>query len=68
MRIILQVFIGPNAPIGHGSLLTIMENMSRYLLTILQKGQTEGITSLSSTTAALNAFNAQIEAFMFRTV
>ena len=63
----LIVFLGPNAPVGHGSILTITEHMSKYLLTILKKCQTEGIISISPTSSAMSAFYEHIEAFMPRT-
>jgi hypothetical protein len=41
--------------------------MSKYILTILKKCQTEGIISLSPTSSAMEAFYEHIEAFMPRT-
>jgi hypothetical protein len=63
-----EVFLGPNSAIGHGSVITITEHISRYICSIIQKCQTEGILSLSPSHAALSAYSEHIDAFMPRTV
>jgi hypothetical protein len=65
---VCKVFLGPNCPIGHGSVITITEHMSKYIASIILKCQTEGITSLSPGHEALDAYSAHIDAFMPRTV
>lgn len=62
-----KVFLGPNAPVGHGSILTIIEHMSKYIVSIILKCQTEGITSLSPTHSVLDAYSAHVDGFMPRT-
>ncbi|KAG9228833.1 hypothetical protein BJ875DRAFT_219608 [Amylocarpus encephaloides] len=60
-------FLGPNAPIGHGSVLTITEHIATYITTLLHKSQTESIRSLAPSLAATEDFYEHIEAFMPRT-
>ncbi|KAN0095510.1 FAD/NAD(P)-binding domain containing protein [Hyaloscypha variabilis] len=61
------MFLGPSSPIGHGSVMTITEHISKYIASIIQKCQTEGIVSLSPSHEALDAYSAHIDAFMPRT-
>ncbi|RDL40506.1 Uncharacterized protein BP5553_00485 [Venustampulla echinocandica] len=60
-------FLGPNAPIGHGSVLSITEHMAKYIVRIIQKCQSEGIKAVSPTNSAVRDFNTHINAFMPRT-
>jgi hypothetical protein len=55
----LAAFLGPNCPIGHGSVITITEHMAKYIVSAILKCQTEGITSLAPSHEALNAYSAQ---------
>lgn len=61
------MFIGPNSPVGHGSILTITEHIAKYIVGIIQKCQTEGITAISPSTASTTEFNEHIANFMPRT-
>jgi hypothetical protein len=35
--------MGPNSPVGHGSALPIAEHVSKYILKMIYKAQTENI-------------------------
>ncbi|KAL4798070.1 FAD/NAD(P)-binding domain-containing protein [Aspergillus venezuelensis] len=60
-------FLGPNAPIGHGSVFTITEHIAKYLVQIIKKCQTENIKSISPSQSAVNDFVEHTRAFMPRT-
>ncbi|TVY81230.1 putative sterigmatocystin biosynthesis monooxygenase [Lachnellula suecica] len=60
-------FLGPNAPIGHGSVFTITEHVAKYIVNIIRKCQTENIKSLAPSEAALDDYYEHLEAFMPRT-
>ncbi|KAH8791161.1 hypothetical protein BGZ57DRAFT_875539 [Hyaloscypha finlandica] len=51
----------------NSSVITTTEHVSRYICSIIQKCQTEGIFSLSPSHAALSAYSEHIDAFMPRT-
>ncbi|KAJ4295958.1 hypothetical protein N0V88_004660 [Collariella sp. IMI 366227] len=61
-------FLGPNAPIGHGSVFTLTEHISKYIVSIIRKCQTEGIKAMSPSRAAVDDYFEHITAFMPRTV
>lgn len=60
-------FLGPNAPIGHGSVFTLSEHIAKYIVRILKKCQTEHIRAIAPTQDAVDDFNEHIEQFMPRT-
>lgn len=60
-------FLGPNAPISHGSVFTITEQCSKYVLQLVTKAQTEGIKSYDVKQAACDDFVTHIHHFMPRT-
>ncbi|KAH6876607.1 hypothetical protein B0T10DRAFT_414468 [Thelonectria olida] len=60
-------FLGPNAPIGHGSVFTITEHIAKYLVRIIKKCQVEGIHALSPRQAAVDELFEHAQAFMPRT-
>ena len=62
-----EVFLGPNSPIGHGSVMTITEHLSKYIASIILKCQTESIIAISPSHVALDAYSEHIDAFMPRT-
>lgn len=59
--------MGPGAPIGHGSVLTIAEHVAKYIVKILRKCQTEGIKAVEPNPEAVRDFNEHIRSFMPRT-
>jgi hypothetical protein len=61
------VFLGPNSPIGHGSVFTITEHIAKYIIRIIQKCQTEGIASIAPTHSSVAEFAQHIDTFMPRT-
>ena len=61
-------FLGPNAPIGHGSVFTLSEHIAKYVTSIIKKCQTEGIKAIAPSQAAVDDYFEHITAFMPRTV
>ncbi|KAM6524537.1 hypothetical protein FALCPG4_010146 [Fusarium falciforme] len=61
------MFLGPNCPIGHGSVIPILEHAAKYMIRMLHKAQTQGIKSVTVTHAAVNDFDENSEKFMQRT-
>ncbi|KAL0633164.1 hypothetical protein Q9L58_007950 [Maublancomyces gigas] len=59
---------GPNCPIGHGSLLAVMEWTSEYILKWVVKLATEEIKSFAVKPDVLNEYNVYIQEFLKRTV
>ncbi|KAJ5417386.1 uncharacterized protein N7487_000936 [Penicillium crustosum] len=60
-------FLGPNAPIGHGSVLTITEHVAKYIVRLIRKCQEEGIKSVCPKQDAVDDLNEHIAVFMPRT-
>ncbi|KAL2837073.1 FAD/NAD(P)-binding domain-containing protein [Aspergillus pseudodeflectus] len=60
-------FLGPNAPIGHGSVFTITEHVAKYLTRIIRKCQTENIKAIAPSQAAVDNFFEHTQTFMPRT-
>ncbi|CAK7202767.1 hypothetical protein SEUCBS139899_005494 [Sporothrix eucalyptigena] len=60
-------FLGPNAPIGHGSVFTLAEHIATYIAGVIQKCQTEGIKAIVPSQAAVDDYSEHIRAFMPRT-
>ncbi|KFG84108.1 putative steroid monooxygenase [Metarhizium anisopliae] len=61
------MFLGPNAPTGHGSVLPIVEHAAKYIIQMLYKCQTEGIKSVAPKQEAVADFAEHIDVFMKRT-
>ncbi|KAI0396641.1 hypothetical protein F5Y17DRAFT_75038 [Xylariaceae sp. FL0594] len=59
--------MGPNAPIGHGSVFTLSEHIARYITRIVKKCQVEQIKAICPSEAAVNDFSEHIASFMPRT-
>ncbi|RYP76146.1 hypothetical protein DL771_001970 [Monosporascus sp. 5C6A] len=59
--------LGPNAPIGHGSVLTLLEHIARYVARVIGKCQTEGIKAVAPSDAAVEDYARHVAAFMPRT-
>ncbi|KAI0148121.1 FAD/NAD(P)-binding domain-containing protein [Hypoxylon sp. NC0597] len=60
-------FLGPNGPIGHGSVFTLSEHIARYITRVIIKCQTEGIKAVVPSDAAVADYSEHIAAFMPRT-
>ncbi|KPM39821.1 putative sterigmatocystin biosynthesis monooxygenase stcW [Neonectria ditissima] len=60
-------FLGPNAPIGHGSVFTITEHIAKYITRIIRKCQMEGIKSITPSQAAVDQLFEHTQSFMPRT-
>lgn len=58
------MFLGPNAPIGHGSVFTLSEHIAKYITTIIKKVQTEGIKYIAPSQAAVDDYFEHITHFM----
>lgn len=63
----VKAFLGPNAPIGHGSVFTITEHIAKYVVRIIKKCQTQGIKSLWPSQSAVDEYSEHIQSFMPRT-
>lgn len=61
------MFLGPNSPVGHGSVLPIIEHATKYMINVLKKVQTHNIKSISPSRAAVRDFNEHTNEFMKRT-
>lgn len=63
----ILAFLGPNAPIGHGSVFTLAEHIATYIAGVIRKCQTEGIKAIAPSQAAVDDYSEHIRAFMPRT-
>jgi hypothetical protein len=61
------VFLGPNAPIGHGSVFTLSEHIAKYIVSTINKCQTQGIKAIAPSQSAVDDYFEHITAFMPRT-
>ncbi|KAJ9361394.1 hypothetical protein C8Q69DRAFT_401042 [Paecilomyces variotii] len=62
------IFHGPNCPIGHGSLMSVMDFTAAWILRWCQKIATEGIKSIQVRADATEEYNIYTQEFMKRTV
>ncbi|KAL2831016.1 FAD/NAD(P)-binding domain-containing protein [Aspergillus pseudoustus] len=62
------MFMGPNAPIGHGSVVSIAEQVAKYIVRMLKKCQTEGIKSIVPKASAVQEFTQHARTFLPRTI
>ncbi|KAJ9606670.1 hypothetical protein H2200_008678 [Cladophialophora chaetospira] len=60
-------FLGPNAPISHGSVFTITEQCSKYILQLITKSQIELIKAIDVKQEAVDDLAIHIHHFMPRT-
>lgn len=60
-------FLGPNAPIGHGSTITLGEHIAKYVARVIHKCQTEGIKAITPSQSAVDGYNEHVRALMPRT-
>ncbi|KAJ0383198.1 hypothetical protein COL922a_010977 [Colletotrichum nupharicola] len=63
----IVVFLGPNAPVGHGSVLPIIEHATKYIINMMKKIQSQNIKAVSPSAKAVDDFNQHITEFMKRT-
>ncbi|KAI9818370.1 MAG: hypothetical protein M1827_000428 [Pycnora praestabilis] len=61
------MFLGPNAPIGHGSVIPIIEHATKYMINFMKRLQTQSIKSITPLPRAISDFNAHTTTFMSRT-
>lgn len=61
------VFLGPNAPVGHGSVLPIIEHTTKYIINMMKKMQTQGIKAVQPSAAAINEYNTHVHEYLKRT-
>ncbi|KAH0432512.1 hypothetical protein CcaCcLH18_06419 [Colletotrichum camelliae] len=61
------IFLGPNAPVGHGSVLPIIEHATKYIINMMKKIQSQNIKAVSPSAKAVDDFNEHITEFMKRT-
>ncbi|KAK4128613.1 FAD/NAD(P)-binding domain-containing protein [Parathielavia appendiculata] len=61
------MFLGPNGPIGHGSVFTLTEHIAKYITSVIKKCQTESIKAIVPSAAAVDDYFEHITAFMPRT-
>jgi cation diffusion facilitator CzcD-associated flavoprotein CzcO len=59
-------FLGPNSPVGHGSAIPIIEHLTKYMLRMVHKCQTEGYKSFTPSQPAIDEFVRHADAFMPR--
>lgn len=62
------IFNGPNCPIGHGSLLSVINWSSTYILRMIQKIASQNIKSVTVSRAACDDYNVYTQEFLKRTV
>ncbi|PCG89354.1 Hypothetical protein PENO1_105180 [Penicillium occitanis (nom. inval.)] len=62
------VFLGPNSPLSHGSAIPTIEAMTKYMLRMVWKFQTEGYKSVAPSTEAVNEFIQHNDVFHQRTI
>lgn len=61
------MFLGPSSPVGHGSILPIIEHSTKYILHMIHKCQTQGIKSVEVTQDAVDDFVEHTQTFLQRT-
>lgn len=61
------VFIGAYGPLGHGSVIPMVEAYTTYILQVLEKAQTEDIKSLRVNKSVAEAFTRHADAYLKRT-
>ncbi|KAJ3508268.1 hypothetical protein NM208_g15846 [Fusarium decemcellulare] len=61
------VFIGPYGPLGHGSVVPMVEAYTNYILQVLEKVQIEDIKSLRVNPAVAESFTRHSDLYLKRT-
>ena len=64
---ITPAFLGPNSPVGHGSVIPLVEHAAKYIINILKRFQTEQIRTIAPSGTAVRDFNEHTREFMKRT-
>lgn len=60
------MFLGPNAPVGHGSAIPIIEHLTKYMLKMVYKMQIERYKSFVPQKKAIDDFLAHADVFLPR--
>jgi len=63
-----MIFLGPNCPIGNGPVLSAIEAQADYMLTLIDRWQTENIHSFTPKADAVADFVAHTDDFMKKTI
>lgn len=61
------IFIGAYGPLGHGSVIPMVEFYTNYILQVLEKFQVEDIKSLRVKKSAAAAFTKHADQYLTRT-
>ncbi|KAH7010394.1 cyclohexanone monooxygenase [Ilyonectria destructans] len=61
------MFLGPNAPVGHGSVLPIIEHATKYIINMMKKMQSQNIKAVVPQESAVADFSTHTNEFMKRT-
>ncbi|KAL5366664.1 hypothetical protein BJX96DRAFT_44220 [Aspergillus floccosus] len=61
------MFLGPSSPVGHGSILPIIEHATKYMLRMIHKCQTQGVKSVEVSQEAVDDFVEHTQTFLQRT-
>ncbi|KIW45757.1 uncharacterized protein PV06_04115 [Exophiala oligosperma] len=61
------VFIGPYGPLGHGSVIPMVEAYTSYIIQVLQKVQVEDIKSVRVNRSVAEAFTSHADLYLKRT-
>jgi hypothetical protein len=59
--------LGPHSPVGHGSLIPVIEVIADYILAVLQKVQRQRIRAIEVKAEAIDDFIQHTDEFMKRT-
>ena len=60
------MFLGPNAPVGHGSAIPIIEHLTKYMLKMVHKAQMERYKSFTPKAEAIREFLEHADTFLPR--
>ena len=60
--------MGPNGPLSHGSAIPSIEHITKYVIKLLHKAQTERYKAVVPTQQALDDFIEHADTFLARTV
>ncbi|KAL2885404.1 phenylacetone monooxygenase [Ceratocystis lukuohia] len=60
-------FLGPNAPIAHGSVFSLSEHIATYIARAISKARTQNIRAMTPSTGAVEDYHEHVTKFMPRT-